>query len=94
MRTSGLDKDRELKDLVSEGPPIAARIIEPRVSWQVIDFRELWEYRDLLYFLVWRDVKTRYAQSVLGIGWAIIQPVFFMIVFTIVFGMIPNHCVI
>ena len=48
--------------------------------------RELWQYRDLFYFLVWRDIKVRYAQSVLGVGWAIIQPFFYMIVFTIVFG--------
>ena len=47
---------------------------------------ELWRYKDLFYFLVWRDIKTRYAQSVLGIGWAVIQPLFTMIVFTIVFG--------
>ena len=52
----------------------------------LIDWRELRQYRDLFYFLVWRDVKTRYAQSVLGVGWAVIQPVFSMIVFTIVFG--------
>lgn len=61
-------------------------IIEPRTGWQPIDWKELWQYKDLFYFLVWRDVKTRYAQSVLGIGWAVIQPVFSMIVFTIVFG--------
>lgn len=61
-------------------------VIEPRSGWQVIDFRELWEYRDLLYFLVLRDIKVKYAQSVIGIGWAIVQPVFFMIVFTVVFG--------
>jgi len=48
--------------------------------------QEVWFYRDLFYFLVWRDLKTRYAQSVLGIGWAIIQPLFSMLVFTIVFG--------
>jgi lipopolysaccharide transport system permease protein len=51
-----------------------------------VNWRELWQYRDLFLFLVWRDIKTRYAQSVLGIGWAIIQPVFSMIIFTIVFG--------
>ncbi len=61
-------------------------VIEPRSGWQVVDFRELWEYRDLLYFLVLRDIKVKYAQSVIGIGWAIIQPVFFMVVFTVVFG--------
>lgn len=52
----------------------------------IINWRELWHYKDLFFFLVWRDVKTRYSQSILGIGWAVIQPVFSMIVFTIVFG--------
>jgi lipopolysaccharide transport system permease protein len=67
-------------------PPRVVRVIEPRSGWRPIELRELWEYRDLLYFLVWRDIKVRYAQSVLGISWAVIQPVFFMIVFSIVFG--------
>ena len=62
------------------------RVMEPRSGWQLIDFQELWEYRDLLYFLISRDIKVRYVQSVLGIGWAVVQPVFFTIVFTIVFG--------
>lgn len=61
-------------------------LIEPKAGWRLIDFRELWQYRDLFYFFVWRDIKVRYAQSILGVGWAIIQPVFSMIVFTIVFG--------
>jgi lipopolysaccharide transport system permease protein len=61
-------------------------VIEPKSGWQIIDWNELKEYRDLFYFLVWRDVKARYAQSVLGFGWAIIQPVFAMLVFTVVFG--------
>ena len=61
-------------------------IIDARSHFRLIDWRELSQYRDLFYFLVWRDIKTRCAQSVLGIGWAIIQPVFNMIVFTIVDG--------
>lgn len=67
-------------------PSGVRRVIEPPSGWRLLELRELWDYRDLLYFLVWRDLKVRYAQSVLGIGWAVIQPVFFMIVFTIVFG--------
>ena len=55
-------------------------------GWRLVDFRELWEYRDLFFFLVWRDIKARYAQSVLGVGWTIIRPVMSMIVFTVVFG--------
>jgi lipopolysaccharide transport system permease protein len=61
-------------------------VIEPPSGWQLIDLEELWKYRDLFYFLVWRQIKTRYAQSILGVGWAVIQPVFNMIVFTVIFG--------
>lgn len=61
------------------------RVIEGD-SKPIIDWAELWAYRDLFYFLVWRNIKARYAQSVLGVGWAVIQPVFRMIIFTIVFG--------
>ena len=65
-------------------------VIEPERGWRLIDWRELWRYRDLFFFLVWRDIKIRYAQSVLGLGWAIIQPVFTMVIFTIVFGNLAN----
>ena len=63
-------------------------VVEIRPSGWIrgLNLRELWQYRDLFYFLFWRDIKGRYAQSVLGIGWAVLQPVFYMIVFTIVFG--------
>lgn len=61
-------------------------IIERRKGLKFIDWKELKEYRDLFYFLIWRSIRIRYAQSMLGVGWAIIQPFFSMIVFTIVFG--------
>lgn len=61
-------------------------IIEPAKGWQLVDWRELREYRDLFYFLISRDVKVLYKQTVLGFGWAIIRPVFSMVVFTIIFG--------
>lgn len=61
-------------------------VIQPDSGWQLINVRELWKFRDLLAFLVWRDVKVRYAQSAIGIGWAIIQPVSSMIVFAVIFG--------
>ncbi len=64
--------------------------IKPRKGWQLIDFRELAAYRDLFLFLIWRDIRVRYAQSVLGIGWAVIQPVFGMIIFTIIFGRLAD----
>src|SRR5215470_5360929 len=60
--------------------------IQPRRGWQVIDFGELWRYRELLFFLVWRDVKVRYRQTFLGVAWAVLQPLLMMAVFTIFFG--------
>lgn len=60
--------------------------IKPRRGWQLIDFKELKEYRDLFYFLVAREIKVRYKQTVLGCLWAIIQPFFSMVVFTLFFG--------
>jgi lipopolysaccharide transport system permease protein len=60
--------------------------IEPSKGWVPLKLRELWEYRELLYFLVWRDVKVRYKQTALGATWAIIQPFFTMVVFSLFFG--------
>ncbi len=60
--------------------------IEPSKGWVSLKLKELWDYRELLYFLTWRDVKIRYKQTVLGALWAIIQPVFTMLVFTLFFG--------
>src|ERR1041385_4012851 len=67
-------------------PSLPSLRIEPPKRWPSIDFRELWEYRELLYFLTWRDIKIRYKQTVLGAAWAIIQPVFMMLVFSLFFG--------
>ncbi len=61
-------------------------VIKPKKGWQLIDFKELGEYRDLFSFLVTRDIKVRYKQTVLGGLWAVIQPFFMMIVFTLFFG--------
>ena len=61
-------------------------VIKPKSSWQLIDWKELLEYRDLFYFLVKRDVLALYKQTVLGFTWAIIRPVFSMIVFSVIFG--------
>src|SRR5512143_3856916 len=60
--------------------------IEPSRSWLSVGLRELWAYRELLYFLVWRDVKVRYKQTVIGIGWTILQPLTTMVIFTMVFS--------
>lgn len=60
--------------------------IAPAGRWPALDLRELWAYRGLSLFLVWRDVKLRYAQTLLGFGWAILQPVLAMAIFTVIFG--------
>ncbi|MCY3012590.1 MAG: ABC transporter permease [Planctomycetota bacterium] len=62
-------------------------VIQRTSGWRLVDFGELYRYRDLLWFLTWRNIKVLYAQSIIGIGWAVLQPLFSMIVFTIVFGM-------
>ena len=61
-------------------------IIEPSSGWVPIKLRELWEYREVLYFLVWRDIKVRYRQTLIGAAWAIVQPFMTMVVFTVFFG--------
>lgn len=60
--------------------------IQPSRGWVSLKLGELWQYRELLYFLVWRDIKVRYKQTVLGAAWAIIQPFFTMVVFSLFFG--------
>lgn len=60
--------------------------IEARKSWVPLNFRDLWEHRDLLYFLMWRDIKVRYKQTALGAAWAVIQPLVTMLIFTYFFG--------
>ncbi len=65
---------------------IEETVIRPRRGWIGIDWRELYRGRELLYFLVWRDIKIRYKQTVLGVAWAVLQPLFMMVIFTIVFG--------
>jgi lipopolysaccharide transport system permease protein len=66
--------------------PKPVKIIEASSGWKMVDFEELWRYKDLLYFLTLRGIKARYAQSILGVAWAIIQPLFTTLVFTLVFG--------
>jgi lipopolysaccharide transport system permease protein len=61
-------------------------IIQPGTTWNFLSFKDLWAYRELLFFLTWRDVKVRYKQTALGAAWAILQPLFMMIIFTIFFG--------
>ena len=64
--------------------------IEPSTSRVRLRLKELWDYRELLYFLIWRDVKVRYKQTVIGAAWAIIQPLLTMLIFTVVFNRFAN----
>jgi lipopolysaccharide transport system permease protein len=68
----------------------AITIIKPQSGWQFINLKELKEYRDLFFFLVWRDIKVLYAQTILGFSWAILQPLIQIIIFTIVFGKVAK----
>jgi lipopolysaccharide transport system permease protein len=70
--------------LPSQHPP--QTVIEPTQRWQFINAKELWQYRELLGFLTWRDVKVRYKQTLMGASWAILQPAMMMVVFTVFFG--------
>src|SRR5437764_171183 len=65
-------------------------VIRPASKWPRVDFRELWRFRELLAVFVWRDLKVRYKQTVIGVGWAVIQPVLPTVVYTLVFGKFAN----
>ncbi len=69
----------------SDTAPPAETLIEPPRGWQWLNLRELWRFRELVFFLAWRDVKVRYKQTVLGAAWAVLQPAMMMVVFTILF---------
>jgi lipopolysaccharide transport system permease protein len=71
---------------VSTSATAPVTLIRARYRWFEVNLMELWEYRELLYFLVWRDLKVRYKQTLIGVAWAVIQPLFTMIVFSIFFG--------
>jgi lipopolysaccharide transport system permease protein len=77
---------------VSSSPELAevgevpVTLIEPSQGWVSLGLRELWDYRELVYFLVWRDISVRYKQTALGIAWAVIQPFMTMVVFSVFFG--------
>ncbi len=66
--------------------PVPVTVIRPSRGWGGLDFGELWHFRELLYFLTWRDIKVRYKQTLLGAAWAILKPFFSMVIFTIIFG--------
>jgi lipopolysaccharide transport system permease protein len=73
---------RQTSDLVT--------VIKPSRGWSWLDLKELWRYRELIYFLVWRDVKVRYKQTLLGAAWAILKPFLSMVIFTVIFAGLAN----
>jgi homopolymeric O-antigen transport system permease protein len=75
------------EEFESDGPHVQQLIkIRPSKGWVALNLKDLWVYRELLYFLAWRDIKVRYRQTLLGASWAIIQPLFTMLLFTLFFG--------
>lgn len=69
-----------------KGTTIPIHVVKPPVGWKAINLKGLWEYREVLYFLIWREIKVRYRQTILGAAWAVIQPLLMMVVFTLFFG--------
>ena len=83
------ERERRDSSPVAHAPgsdKVGVALLEPQRGWQGLDLREIWRFRDLLYFLIWRDVKVRYKQTILGAAWAVLQPLLMMIVFTLFFG--------
>jgi lipopolysaccharide transport system permease protein len=75
---------------VTSEPPDDVLILRPSRGWGALNLGDLWKYRELIYFLTWRDIKVRYKQTFLGAAWAILQPFLSMVVFTIFFGGLLN----
>jgi len=71
---------------ITPGTPEEVLILRPTRGWSALNLGDLWRYRELIYFLIWRDVKVRYKQTALGASWAILQPFITMVVFTLLFG--------
>jgi lipopolysaccharide transport system permease protein len=89
ISTANPTQNRKLEnqhDALAGLPDEPLVVIEPNTGWSALDLRDLWAFRELLYFLTWRDVKVRYKQTELGVAWAIIQPLFTMLIFTLFFG--------
>jgi homopolymeric O-antigen transport system permease protein len=78
-----VEQTNPAESLMDQMPAI---LIEPPRRWEALELREFWRYRELLYFLTWRDVKVRYKQTAIGAAWAILQPFLTMVVFSVIFG--------
>jgi lipopolysaccharide transport system permease protein len=78
--------ETDVRAVTQAEPDIPVTVIQPSRGWVSLKLGELWQYRELIYFLTWRDIKVRYKQTALGAAWAIIQPFFTMVVFSLFFG--------
>ena len=87
---ASLDGHLENRRRVVSLPEKPLVTIRPRQSWVALDLRGFWAYHELLYFLIWRDVKVRYKQTVLGVAWAILQPVIMIVIFSVIFGRVAG----
>jgi lipopolysaccharide transport system permease protein len=67
---------------------IPTLLIRPSRGWSALNLRDLWTFRELMYFMVWRDIKVRYKQAVLGVAWAVLMPIINIVIFTFVFGIL------
>lgn len=81
---------RELAALAPMEPPAREVVIQPTKGWAALKLGEIWEYRDLLYFLIWRDLKGRYRQTALGPLWFVLQPLMSMVLYSLIFGSIAR----
>jgi lipopolysaccharide transport system permease protein len=83
-----METDFDTPGLTSGTASVPTVIIRPMPGWASLQLRTVWEYRELLFFLVWRDIKVRYKQTALGVLWIVLQPVISMVVFTLLFGVL------
>lgn len=80
-------RDDGIATSASKAPgPLSTTVIEPSHGWAALKLGELWEFRELFYFLIWKDIKVRYRQTLLGAAWAIVQPLFTMVIFAVFLG--------
>ena len=88
-KQSGLFQDGVKEETVDNARPESIVVlIKPISSQSMFDWRNLWAYRELLYFLIWRDIKVRYKQTAIGVAWAVLQPITTTLIFSILFGRI------
>ncbi|MBV9355424.1 MAG: ABC transporter permease [Chloroflexi bacterium] len=85
-----LSREQQALEGTGAAPDASLTVIEPTHGWRALDLRELWSYRELVYFLAWRDVKVRYKQTALGVAWVVLQPLAAMAIFSVVFGRLAN----